>query len=145
MSSQSDDGYWIPKPEFQEMRQNLITLAADPGIKPAYANGVLRALGAIQQLIDGDEPEDLSVSTALTERPTLLNPVLASLKETVISYLTEKGGSAPASEVLTVARAAGFSDNYVKKNRSKFGVRTTKNGFGTDAQWIWALTNQPTD
>lgn len=52
-------------------------------------------------------------------------------------YLIECGGSAPAADVLKVTRAAGLSDNAVKKARKKAGVRTGKDGFSKG--WVWTI------
>jgi archaellum biogenesis ATPase FlaH len=54
-------------------------------------------------------------------------------------YLVECGGSAPAADVLKVTRAAGLSDNAVKKARKKAGVRTGKDGFNKG--WVWTLAS----
>ncbi|MCW3471042.1 AAA family ATPase [Rhodococcus pyridinivorans] len=52
-------------------------------------------------------------------------------------YLIECGGSAPASDVLKATRAAGLTDNAVKKARKRAGVRTGKNGFKKG--WVWTI------
>lgn len=59
----------------------------------------------------------------------------------VRQYLTECGGSAPAADVLKHTRAAGLSDNSVKKARSRksSGVKTERSGFGKGASWHWSI------
>lgn len=56
-------------------------------------------------------------------------------------YLEEQGGSAPVADVLKVTRAAGLSDNAVKKHRKKAGVKTEKAG-GTGVGWVWTYTGE---
>ena len=57
----------------------------------------------------------------------------------VLDYLASQGGSAPAGDVLKAARAAGLSDNAVKKARKRIGVKTERRGFGPGAKWVWAI------
>lgn len=57
----------------------------------------------------------------------------------VRDYLIECGGSAPAADVLNVARAAGLNENVVKKSRKKSGIRTERRGFAKGASWVWTI------
>lgn len=62
----------------------------------------------------------------------------SEVESIVLDYLESKGGSAPAGEVLKATRAAGLSDNAVKKARRKIGVKTQKAG-GTGVGWVWSI------
>lgn len=55
----------------------------------------------------------------------------------VLDYLASQGGSAPAGDVLKAARAAGLSDNAVKKARKRIGVKTEKSGMS--GGWVWTI------
>lgn len=61
------------------------------------------------------------------------------IEAVVFDYLESQGGSAPANEVLKVTRAAGLSDNAVKKARKRIGVSTERRGFGKGASWHWTI------
>lgn len=57
------------------------------------------------------------------------------------AYLAEVGGKAPAAEVLKHTRAAGLTDNSVKKARARkgSGITTERVGFGKGASWLWSI------
>lgn len=57
--------------------------------------------------------------------------------EFVRQFLTDKGGSAPAGEVIKAGRDAGFKEDAIKKARKRAGVRTRKDDFSSP--WIWTL------
>lgn len=61
----------------------------------------------------------------------------SEVEAVVVDYLESQGGSAAAGDVLKATRAAGLSDNAVKKSRKKIGVTTRKAGMG--AGWVWTL------
>ena len=61
----------------------------------------------------------------------------SEIESVVLDYLEAQGGSAPAGDVLNASRAAGLSDNAVKKARRRIGVKTTKAGMG--AGWVWTI------
>ncbi len=54
-------------------------------------------------------------------------------------YLTDGGGQALAAEVIAAARRAGFSENAVKKARSRIKATSERTGFGKDAFYTWVL------
>lgn len=61
------------------------------------------------------------------------------IQTVVHEILIRNGGSAAAGEVLKECRAAGLSDNAVKKARKRIGVRTERRGFGSSGEWVWTL------
>ncbi|CAM3599698.1 AAA family ATPase [Smaragdicoccus niigatensis] len=63
----------------------------------------------------------------------------SEIKEVIYDYMTREGGTAPAGDVLKVTRAAGFTDNAVKKVRKSIGVHTKRIGFGPGASWHWSI------
>lgn len=59
------------------------------------------------------------------------------IEAVVLDYLIANGGKAPAKDVLKATRAAGLSDNAVKKSRKRIGVKTEKGGM--NAGWLWSI------
>lgn len=57
----------------------------------------------------------------------------------LVGYLTDSGGSAPAAEVLSAGRIAGWNDGAVKKARSRIKVESSRSGFGRGALYTWSL------
>lgn len=60
-------------------------------------------------------------------------------EQVILAYLQDRGGSAPAADVLKHARAVGLNDNATKKARIKAKVRTERQGFGKGASWVWTI------
>lgn len=63
----------------------------------------------------------------------------SEIQAVVLDYLESVGGSAPAGDVLKVTRAAGLTDNAVKKARKRIGVATERQGFGPGSRWVWTI------
>lgn len=106
------------------------------------------ALRIISKSIDTDDgPTDVGTVEWLGETHQDARDLLAGddtqddrseVEAVVTEYLLANGGSAPAGDVLKATRAAGLTDNAVKKSRKKIGVTTQKAG-GTGVGWVWTL------
>lgn len=70
-----------------------------------------------------------------TEDSTERNEVISFIRD----YLIDHQGSAPAGEVLKAGHAAGFTDNAMKKARSKAGVCTKRSDFTPGSPWLWSI------
>lgn len=81
----------------------------------------IRVTDLLSRSSDGDDAEERSEVEAV-----------------LLDYLESQGGSAPAGEVLKVARAAGLSERTVKRVRSRLGIKTTKSG-GAGSSWVWSI------
>lgn len=57
----------------------------------------------------------------------------------VVDYLTQRGGTATASEVLRELTTAGYPKHTVQRARKRAGVRTVKDGM--HGGWLWTLTS----
>jgi hypothetical protein len=57
----------------------------------------------------------------------------------ISDYLSDRGGSAPAAEVIKFGRAAGFTEPVLKKSRQRAGAKTERQGFGPGASWVWSI------
>nr|WP_277347644.1 AAA family ATPase [Corynebacterium ammoniagenes] len=116
-------GNLAPKQVSREARIESVSIPTDDG----EATDVGR-------IIWGDETDrsaaDLLVSHDDQEDRTEVEAV-------VLDYLESQGGTASAGEVLKVTRAAGLSDNTVKKARKKIGVKTVKAGM--NGGWVWTI------
>lgn len=114
-------------PRIRSMEAEIVSTPVDTDDGPTEV-GALRWLGETsrdaRELLgerDGDADERDEITAVIRD------------------YLTECGGSAPAADVLKVARAAGLNENVVKKSRKKAGIRTERRGFGKGASWVWTI------
>lgn len=85
---------------------------------------------------------DRSVADVLRENHTPADAdgdERSELERWLLDYLTAEGGSAAAQEVIRSARAAGFSENQVKKTRIRIKAKTERTGFGKGASWVWSI------
>ncbi len=112
-------------PRTRSMETTIVSTSVETEDGPTEV-GVLRWLGETTR----DARELLSGADEETEERDEITMVIRD-------YLIECGGSAPAAEVLKVTRAAGLSDNAVKKARKRAGVRTCKDGFSRG--WVWTI------
>jgi hypothetical protein len=58
----------------------------------------------------------------------------------VVDYLTQRGGQAPAAEVLRELTTAGYPKHTVQRARQRAGVRTVKDGM--HGGWQWSLNGR---
>lgn len=116
-------------PRTRSMEATIVSAAVQTEDGPTEV-GVLKWLGETTR----DARELLSGVDDETEERDEITMVIHD-------YLIQCGGSAPASEVLKATRAAGLTDNAVKKARKKAGVRTGKDGFNKG--WVWSLELVP--
>lgn len=116
-------------PRTRSMEATIVSTSVETDDGPAEV-GVLKWLGETtrdaRELLSGVDEES-------GERD--------EITMVIRDYLIECGGSAPASDVLKVTRAAGLTDNAVKKARKKAGVHTGKDGFSKG--WVWTLEPAP--
>ncbi|MBF6142888.1 AAA family ATPase [Nocardia farcinica] len=116
-----------PRTRSMEAVIESTTVPTDDGLAEV---GVLRWLGETtvdaRDLLGG--PVD---DTDVVER--------SEAEQVILAYLEDRGGSAPAADVLKHARAVGLSDNATKKARIKAKVRTERQGFGKGASWVWII------
>lgn len=63
----------------------------------------------------------------------------SEIEMVVLGYLEAEGGSAPARDVLNVARDAGLSESTVKKARRRLGITTKRLGFGKGSKVVWTI------
>ncbi|MBF6536864.1 AAA family ATPase [Nocardia farcinica] len=116
-----------PRTRSMEAVIESTTVPTDDGLAEV---GVLRWLGETtvdaRDLLGG--PVD---DTDVVER--------SEAEQVILAYLEDRGGSAPAADVLKHARAVGLSDNATKKARIKAKVRTERQGFGKGASWVWTI------
>jgi hypothetical protein len=54
-------------------------------------------------------------------------------------YLVDGTGPFKAAEVIAAAKAAGFTENRIKKSRQRIKATSDRIGFGKDAHYVWAL------
>jgi hypothetical protein len=54
-------------------------------------------------------------------------------------FLNHGGGAAAAADVIKEARLVGFTENAVKKARSRIKAKTVRSGFGKGASYTWVL------
>ncbi len=92
------------------------------------------------------EPEWLR--QALTQagvKLLLADPLMAYLDGKVNSWSDQDvraalaSGPRPAVELQREARVLGISETTLKRTRKKLGIRTVREGFGGNGQWLWAL------
>lgn len=57
--------------------------------------------------------------------------------EWLTAYLTDKGGAAPAAEVMKAARADGIAERTLKRARQRAGVTSIRSGFPARAMWSY--------
>lgn len=60
-------------------------------------------------------------------------------QEWLKDYLDAAGGEAPATDVIKAGKAAGLSENAVKKARIGIKAKTERSGFGKGASYTWVL------
>jgi len=60
--------------------------------------------------------------------------------EFIRAYLADRGGSAPAGEMLKAGKEAGIPERTLQNARHRAGARTQHAEFG--GGWVWALTSQ---
>ncbi len=118
-------------PRTRSMEATIVSTEVETEDGPTEV-GVLKWLGETTR----DARELLSGVDEETEERDEITMVIRD-------YLMACGGSAPASEVLKVTRAAGLTDNAVKKARKRAGVRTCKDGFSKG--WVWTVGRFPAD
>jgi len=54
-------------------------------------------------------------------------------------YLEAAGGSAPAREAYAAGAPAGYSNNAISKARMRIGATSVREGFGSEASYLWSL------
>ncbi|MCT2287834.1 helicase RepA family protein [Corynebacterium sanguinis] len=59
------------------------------------------------------------------------------LRDVVVSYITERGGTAPATDIEKEVRSAGLGFKSAQNQKRKWGIKSEKIG----GVWVWTLTN----
>lgn len=70
---------------------------------------------------------------------------VGSVRDEIADHLGEWLKARPLSrkEVMGLAKSAGFSERSVDRVRAKIGIKTTRNGFGTELVSYWSLPESP--
>ena len=116
-------GNLAPKQISREARIESVSVPTDDGEETE-----------VGRLVWGDET-DRSASDLLVTHDD--QDDRTEVEAVVLDYLESQGGTASAGEVLKATRAAGLSDNTVKKARKKIGVKTVKAGM--NGGWVWTV------
>ncbi len=117
-------------------------IAADPGGLAYVIEGVTVADGIEAPRIVWDGPVDVTAEEALGQgerKETTLDTAKAFLG----NLLAE--GPRPASEVLTLAKAAGYSEITIRRAKSALAVQSIRDGFDSENSWRWSLSEDEDD
>lgn len=58
------------------------------------------------------------------------------------AYLTERGGTAPAADIMAAGKDAGYAETTLKKARKRAEVVAERRGFGQGSVWVLASSDQ---
>lgn len=112
---------------FEYQVENVQIAATERG--PVQATRVLWG-----SAVDG-RAEDLMASIESDRTREGLN----ACDQWLVSYLEDRGGSAPQREVLEVGQQQGFSERTIYRARSRQGVVQKAQGFGPEKTSYWSL------